>query len=147
MGLPPTESNSVVHYAYEFRVNGRKVGTVQNFNPSSTRALERIREIAYSNVDTIEIVPGRTDHQLQVERIETHVASMIDALGYEPLNIADLNGSIQIIEVLHRPDGTRRRIVYDRCWVNTHSKTINVGTVNVTESATLWPTTIIILPN
>lgn len=146
MGLPPVDGRTVVHYAYDIKVRGKKVGTLQNFSPSSTRALERIREIAYSDIDTLEIAPGRTDHQLTVEKLEFYNKSLVEALGYELANIADLREPITIVETLHRPDGTKRRISYDNCWINTMGKTVTTGGVTVSENATLWATNVRILP-
>ena len=146
MGLPPTESKSAVFYSYEVKVNGQKVGTLQSFSPSSTRDLERIREIAYSDIDTLEIVPGRTEHQLQIDKIELYTKSLIEALGYEPVSISDLSHSLTIVETMHRPDGTKRKMSYDRCWINSWNKQINANNVTITESVTLWPTGVTVLP-
>jgi len=146
MGLPPAETSSVVYYAYDVKIDGKNVGTLQNFSPTSNRALERIREIAHSAVDTIEITPGRTDSSITIEKLELYNKSLIEALGYDPSGVADLESSFDIIEVMHRPDGTKRTIIYDRCWVETYGKTVNLTTISVTENVTVQVTNIIIKP-
>lgn len=136
MGAAPSTQSSV-YYSYDVLVNGQRVGTLQRFSPSSDRALQRVREIANSAVDTVEIVPGRTERRIDCERFETYNKSMIQALGYSPADIGDITAPITIVEIMHKPDGGKRRITYQDCWPRTWSKSVQEGTITVTETMSL----------
>jgi hypothetical protein len=144
--IPNTKS--VVSYAYTVKANGTKVGTLQGFNPSANRNLERVREIMNEEVDTVEIVPGRTDFTISVDRFETYDAAVMQALGYAEFDTLDkIVDSIDIVEEIQGPNGLKRTIGYLQCWVNSVNKTVREGTITVSESVTLWPTKIQILSN
>jgi len=99
-------SKTVVSYAYTIKVNGTPIGTLQGFNPGADRKLERIREIMNEIDDTKEIVPGRTDYTISINRLETYDADMLQALGLPRLaTLHELTDPIDIIEeikVLHQ---------------------------------------------
>jgi hypothetical protein len=146
MTLIPT-SNTVVSYAYTVLAGNKKIGTLQGFDPSANRMLDRVREIMNEDADIVEIVPGRTDFTLSIDRLETYNAAMMDALGYASFeDISEITDPIQIVETITGPvskGSPKRTIVYQNCWVQTWSKTIREGTVTVTERVALWPERII----
>ena len=141
MGLAPS-TQTAVYYSYDVLVNWQKVGILQKFSASSNRTLERIREIANSSTDTVEIIPGRTERTIDIDRFETYSKNLIMALGYEPADIGDLNAPITIVEVMHKPDGGKRQIIYQDCWPQSWSKSITVGTTTITENVKLEVTNI-----
>lgn len=133
-------TRTAVSYAYTIKANGVPIGTLQGFNPSANRTLERVREILNEEVDTVEIVPGRTEFTITVDRLETYEKAMMDALGFASFeDISKVTDPILIVEEIRGPQGQTRRIEYQRCWVQTWSKTIREGTITVTENVTLWP--------
>jgi len=140
-------TTTVVSYAYTVKANGSIIGTLQGFTPSANRNLERVREILNEVEDIVEIAPGRTDFQVTVDRLETYNESMVEALGFSAFeDISQITDPIQIVEELRGPvalGNPTRTIVYERCWIQSWTKTIREGTVTVTENVTLWPERII----
>jgi len=142
--IPTTKS--VVSYAYTIKANGIKVGNLQGFNPSSNRSLERVREIMNELDDTKEILPGRTDFQISIDRLETYDQAMMEAFDYPSFDfLHEIISPIDIIEEIQGPQGKVRIIQYQDCWMQSISKTVREGTISVTESVTLWPTNVRII--
>ncbi|MCK9471998.1 MAG: hypothetical protein M0Q88_09640 [Bacilli bacterium] len=142
--IPNTKS--VVSYAYTIKANGIKIGNLQGFNPSSNRALERIREIMNELDDTKEILPGRTDFQITIDRLETYDQAMMEAFDYPSFDfIHEIIDPIDIIEEIQGPQGKVRIIQYQNCWLQSINKTVREGTISVTESVTAWPTNVRII--
>jgi len=137
-------TTTTVSYAYTVKAQGSVIGTLQGFNPTANRSLERIREILNEATDIVEIVPGRTEFSITLDRLETYNESMMEALGFASFeDISQVTDPIQILEEVRGPSGAIRKIVYERCWVQTWGKTIREGTITVTENVTLWPEQII----
>jgi len=136
-------TNTVVSYAYTVMVGNRKIGTLQGFNPSANRALERIRELMNEVDDIKEITPGRTDFDITIERLETYDEAMLDALGYASFeDLSQITDPMNIVEEIRGPvakGSPRRTIVYERCWITSWAKQIREGTITVTETVSLWP--------
>ncbi len=141
-------TTTVASYAYTVKANGSVIGTVQGFNPSANRNLERVREILNETDDIVEIVPGRTEFTITLDRLETYNKGMMEELGFSTFeDISQVTDPIQIVEEIRGPvalGSPSRIIVYERCWIQTWGKTIREGTITVTESVTLWPERIIV---
>lgn len=142
--IPSTKS--VVSYAYTIKADGIKIGNLQGFNPSSNRSLERIREIMNELDDTKEILPGRTDFQITIDRFETYDQAMMEVFDYPAFDfLHEIISPIDIIEEIQGPENRSRIIQYQDCWMQSISKTIREGTISVTESVTVWPTNVRII--
>ena len=138
---------TVVSYSYTVKANGKAIGTLQGFNPSANRNLERVREIMGNDAaqDTFEIVPGRTEFTISIDRFETYDKAMMQALGYASLeDVSVVTEPISITEVVRDKAGMSRIIEYQDCWIQSWAKTIREGTITVTETVTLWPTRIVV---
>ena len=135
--IPNTQS--VVSYAYTIKANGVEIGTLQGFNPTGNRTVDRVREIRNTLEDTFEIVPGRSEFKVTLDRTETYNKNVIAALGYDIFgeSIAQIRDPITIVEQITGPNGESRQIVYDRCWITSWSKTIQEGTITVKENVGL----------
>jgi len=135
--IPNTQS--VVSYAYTIKANGVEIGTLQGFNPTGNRTVERVREILNTLEDTFEIVPGRSEFKITIDRIETYNKNVIKALGYNIFgeSIAQVRDPITIVEQVTGPNGESRLITYDRCWISSWSKTIQEGQITTKENVTL----------
>lgn len=135
--IPNTQS--VVSYAYTIKAAGVEVGTLQGFNPTGSRQVDRVREIRNTLEDTFEIVPGRSEFKITLDRTETYNKNVIAALGYDIFgeSIAQIRDPITIVEQITGPNGESRQIVYDRCWITSWSKTVNEGTITVKENVSL----------
>lgn len=147
MGLP-VNNVTTVHYQYIVKMGDKSVGTIQRFNPTSERTLQRIREIMGDvHGDTVEIAKGRTDSQITVERFEVNKESLMDILapGEELVDIGQITKPITIVEIMTGTNipGGRRVIEYQDCEPKSWSKTISVDTVVVSESVTFWVTRIV----
>jgi len=140
--IPKTKS--VVSYAYSVYANGVAVGNLQGFNPSQNRALDRVRQLMDEESDIVEIVPGRGEITLSVDRLELYDKPMMTALGYDS-DISKIVDPIQVRETITDPSTNKKRVItYVDCWIQNQSKSIREGTATVTETATLWPTKIVI---
>lgn len=131
-------TRSVVSYAYTVKANGVVIGTLQNFSTTANRRLERVRELMNEEIDTFEIVPGRTDFTITLGRLETYDKQMMKALGYTTFeDLSKITDPITIVEEMRSNVGKVRKIEYQNCWVSSWSKTIAEGTVTVTENVSL----------
>lgn len=143
--IPNTQTLST--FSYDVLANGQSIGNLQSFAPSSTRTLVRVRQIASAFAgESIEIVPGITDHQITIAVLELYRQKTIEALGYPAgsfASIEDLKDSIDIKERIQKPDGTTTEIDYQECWLNTFNKSgvMSNGSV-VTDNVTFWVTRI-----
>jgi len=143
--IPNTKT--VVSYAYTIKINGKAVGTLQGFNPSEDRALERVREIMNEVDDTKEIVPGRTDYTIAVDRLETYDANLYQAFGLPKTAVlSQLTDGFDIVEEIQGPTSAQKRVIsYNNCWIKNKAKTIREGTITVAESATVWCTSMTVI--
>jgi hypothetical protein len=141
--IPNNPHGTAVSYAYTVKANGKIVGTLQGFNPSANRPLERVRELQNEEIDCVEIVPGRTDFTISVDRLETYDNAMMQALGYATVeDISRITDPILITEELRNALGRVRKIEYHNCWVTSWSKTVTEGTITVRENVNMWCETI-----
>lgn len=142
--IPSTKT--VVSYAYSIKANGVVIGTLQGFSPSANRDLQRIREIKNELIDTVEIVPGRTDYTLSIDKLETYDTTLMKALGYTNFTtLHEMTDPIDIVEEISGPNGARRVISYNKCWIQSVSKTVREGTVTVSEQVTVFPTSVSVI--
>ena len=140
--IPHTKAT--VSYGYTISANGIPIGTVQGFNPSMTRPLERVRELMNEIDDIVEIVPGRTDIQLTMDRFETYAQNLLEAMGFATYeDLSQITTPILIQEEIRDPvTGAGRKIQYQDVWFNTWGKTVTEGKITVTENVTAYPTRI-----
>lgn len=154
MARPVTSAKSTLSYMYTVQgAAGNVIGNIQGFSPSANRTLERVRELrgdasGQAN-DTVEIVPGRTDFQITVDRFETYDSSLVGALQgpSRPLDISQQDTAFDITETVRDASGQTRTIYYQQCWIQSWSKTIREGTITVAENVTVWPTRITSSPS
>ncbi|MFA5396336.1 MAG: hypothetical protein WC346_10050 [Methanogenium sp.] len=137
-------TKSTVSYGYTVSANGVPIGNVQGFNPTQNRNLERVREIMNEIDDIVEIVPGRTDISITIDRFETYDKNMMEAMGFSTYeDISQITTPILIMEEIRSPiTGAGRKIQYQDCWFSTWGKTVREGTITVTENVTIFPTRI-----
>lgn len=139
--LPRTQTVST--FAYDVLANGRRIGNLQTFAPSSTKTLTRVRQIASSYAgETIEIVPSITDHTITISVLELYRQQTLEALGYSNFaSIEDLKDSIEIQEIVTKTSGDQIKVVYQECWVQSFNKSGIAANGNiVTDNVTLWVT-------
>ena len=142
--IPNTKS--VVSYAYTIKANGIPVGTLQGFSPTSNRLLDRVRQIMNEEDDIVEIVPGRSDFTISIDRFETYDASMMKALGNRAIEtIEKMQTPFEIVEQIVGPLGQTRVISYQRCWIQNISKQVREGTITVSETVTIFPERIFVV--
>jgi len=136
--MPIPNTKTAVFYAYDIIMNGRQIGTLSRFNPTFTKTIERIREIAVSTgARVLDLVPGVTDISVDVEKFRLYRQSLFEALGYQIFSLEDLIDPFDIQEVLTHPDGKQETLIYHTCLISNHSKTITTGTTYVAETATI----------
>jgi len=142
--LPKTQTTST--FSYDVLANGKKIGNLQSFAPSHNKTLVRVRQIASSYAgETVEIVPGVTDHQITISVLELYREKTLAALGYSGVTFAsieDLKDPIDIQEKVTKPSGDTVIVNYQDCWVQNFSKSIAVGNAIVTDNVTVYVTRI-----
>ena len=140
--IPHTKAT--VSYGYTISANGVPIGTLQGFNPTQNRPLDRVREIMNEIDDIVEIVPGRTDLTIAIDRLETYDKNFFEALGYATYeDLSQITTPILIMEEIRNPvTGAGRKIQYQDCWFTSWGKTIREGTITVTETVSVFPTRI-----
>lgn len=141
--LPRTQALSA--FSYDVLANGKRIGNLQSFAPSSTKTLTRVRQLASTYAgETIEVVPSITDHQITITVLELYRIKTLEALGYSNFaSIEDLKDSIEIKERITKPSGDVISIDYQECWVQSFNKTGIAANGNVvTDNVVLWVTRI-----
>ena len=140
--IPHTKAT--VSYGYTISANGVPIGTLQGFNPTQNRPLDRVREIMNEIDDIVEIVPGRTDLTIAIDRLETYDKNFFEAMGYATYeDLSQITTPILIMEEIRNPvTGAGRKIQYQDCWFTSWGKTIREGTITVTETVSVFPTRI-----
>lgn len=135
MVIPNTQTR--VFYSYTIRMNGKPVGTIQEFSPSARKTVERVREIsAQQGTRVIEIVPGVVDFSITVSRLTLYKQKMFDALGFDVGSLEDINIPIVIEETCQFPDGKKETFLYNECQIESHDYTISLRETLVTERVT-----------
>ena len=97
--VSPPPSAARVFYAYRIMVpivagnqrNMTVVGTFQNFNPTSTRQIVRVRGIANNGGYPLELAPGPADTTINVTYLSLYLLPLNEALGYNIGSAVDLN--------------------------------------------------------
>lgn len=153
--IPKTET--VVSYAYKIfydkiGTTNTPIGNLQGFSPSYNRAIDRIRQLGGAD-DTIETLPGRTDITISIDRLELYDESLLNSLRDEHLPSGEggqVNAGLEndvepfnIMEYVVNPNtGVERVISYQKCLIQSYSKTIREGTITVVENAVVQPTSV-----
>lgn len=150
-------TNTIPSYAYKIQIDGQEgIATLQGFNVTFNRDLQRVRELGNILDDIVEIVPGRGDFTITLERLETYSSNFAQALGFSGVGGAAVNGvdsvvpsnqiqSFNITETISDFTNTdKRTISYNNCWIQSYSKSVREGTLLVVENITVWPTSVIV---
>ena len=176
--VAPPPSASRVYYSYRIMVpstagilasekknNYKVIGTFQNFNPTSTRQVVRVRGIANNGGYPLELVPGPADTSINVTYLSLYLLPLNEALGYNIGSAVDLNRqriSFDIQELCIFPfdwqtemsrgnyqfgapinlvslnnEATVEVNHYVGCYLSNIGRTINQGTVTIAETATI----------
>jgi len=153
--LPKTDSE--VWYSYEITIDGVQVGTLRSFNPTQTRTVDIIREIATNGGQIKEIVPGVTDYTIRLEKVRLYNKALFDHFGIVTKDIQNQVRALDIKEAIHFPldvpndsitgppgsaDGNAgvAYLNYEDCWITDWGKTIATGAITNVETMTVRPT-------
>lgn len=156
MGFAPSltgANDGVVYYAYSIQLNGKEIGTIQSFSPSSTRNAERLREIrASTGTKTVALVPGREDRELTLQKVTLFKKSVLGYFGEnevpDPVTIFNIiRNGVDIVEQLYQPPAEGEgntapstlldTTTYKHCVPSQYSKAIELGNVFVMENVTV----------
>jgi len=171
--VSPPPSASRVFYAYRIMVpivagnqrNMTVVGTFQNFNPTSTRQVVRVRGIANNGGYPLELVPGPSDTTINVTYLALYLLPLNEALGYNIGSAVDLNRQRVAFDIQELcvfpfdytqeavgleggdPFGPPQKTIevnhYRECYLSNVGRTVNQGTVTIAETATIQVTAIV----
>lgn len=176
--VSPPPSATRVFYAYRIMVpvtrgnqrNMTVVGTFQNFNPTSTRQVVRVRGIANNGGYPLELVPGPADTTINITYLALYLLPLNEALGYAIGSAVDLNRQrvgfdIQELCVFPFDYMSQANSVesglpfgslnaqqqkfqtietnhYRECYISNVGRTVNQGTVTIAETATIQVTAV-----
>lgn len=144
------KSAVAVTYAYTiYSISREPIGTLQSFNPRSSRTTERIHEIRRRLRDTVELLPNRAEHSFTAERFQTYTQNILQAFGFVYTDLSQFTSPLIVVENLKIPEhiddktiGFLQRaagfnsVIYFGCVPTEWSKTINVANTMITESVT-----------
>lgn len=146
------QSISTVSYGYTINSDGKPIGTLQGFNPSMNRTLERVRQLKASDTeDTFELLPGRTELSITVDKLELYASTLVDELLQTPNTSLLVNDTrtFNIEETIKNtgistPGATggtliTKTVTYHDCRIQSYTKRVQEGTVTVTENAVIIP--------
>jgi len=157
--LPLT--NSEVWYAYDITIDNIPVGTLRSFNPTQTRTVDVVREIATNGGQIVEIVPGVTDYTIRLEKVRLYNKVLFDYFGIVTKDLQNQIRPVDIKEAIHHPqtnlfnnavtgppgkaDGNAgiSYTTYENCWLTDWGKTISTGAITNVETMTARPTRIV----
>jgi len=138
---PATET--ATSHAIAIRSGGKRIGRIQSWTPSQSRAVTPIYEINAATVgDVAENVPGvASGLTIQVVRYDLYTTRMEGAWG-EGFELREMlcnqNNPLNIEEKWVRPTGEFRVYVYSGCWFSNMGRQISVqGDRIISVSATL----------
>lgn len=152
--LPKTDSE--VWYSYEITIDSVQVGTLRSFNPSQTRTVDIIREIATNGGQIKEIVPGVTDYSVGLEKVRMYNKVLFDHFGIVTKDIQNQVRALSIKEAIHSPQDVANDTItgppgdadgnagiayvnYEDCWITDWGKTITTGAITNVETMTVKP--------
>lgn len=154
--LPQTDSE--VWYSYDITISDVPVGTLRSFNPTQSRTVDVIREIATNGGQIKEIVPGVTDYTIRLEKVRLYNKTLFDHFGIVTKDLQNQIRSLDIKEAIHLPqtglfnkavtgppgksDGNAGIVYvnYEACWITDWGKTIATGTITNVETMTVRAT-------
>lgn len=159
--LPPATA-ARVYYAYKLIIlpkgggQAMQIGTFQSFNPRSTRQVIRNRGIANNAGIPHELIPGPADLSITVNYLALYSRALTQALGYGTLGssieLNYMNVPFDIVEQCYFPPSqlnpaqdpqeatdsdVLEAIVYKDCYISDIGRTVQTGTVNIVETATI----------
>lgn len=151
VGIP--DSNKVViSTSIDIIVGGLVVGTIESFNVSTSRPVQRIRELRSEKPgQVLEMVPSPADSNINVTGFmvydagKQHLFQRISgADGQSYIDLQSQNTPFDIVEKYTHPGtNTEYEVIYKGCWLDNYSKTQNIGTAAVSETASIQVSAII----
>lgn len=125
-----------VFYAYQITVNGKRVGSLQNFGATQAQETGRIREIDFvTGTRVLEILAGGTDIRLRAERVQIFKKPLFNALGLGAgETLEDFKGPFDIVETEKDPTTKSTTVrTYYGCVISSYERTITTGTIHIAE--------------
>jgi len=141
MGYPQTAVPNTAHsvfYAYSIHVNGVEIGSLENISETSTRTVERIREVMFSRgAEVKEIVWGGTDTSVTMNRVELYNNAILESFGVEIFALEDFTFPVNITEIMQLPEalgGGKRVLTFKDAVAENWSASKDTGTVRIVET-------------
>lgn len=142
MGYPQTSVPETSHstpYSYSITLNGAAIASFERFSASSSRNVERIREILFSRgSEVVELLWAGTDTSIELSYVEIYEKAAFEAIGYPIYALEDFNFPVTIIEVMTLPPslGGTRQIEYMDAVCSRWGKDLDPTNPKVVESMT-----------
>jgi len=149
----PADNKVVISTSIDIVVGQNKVGVVESFNPTYNRPVQRVRELNSETAGrTLEIAPSPEEFSINITGFmlyssgQQHLFQRIAGTdGEEYISLSSQQEPFDIIETYTHPANNKLtfEVVYKGCWLTNYSKTQNIGTAIVAESATVEVTAVI----
>ncbi len=152
-GVKIPESNKVVVATSISVLNsdGEEIGFIQELSPSSTRRVERIRDLSATRAGrVIEQIPSPEDISLTGRGLCLYEKSALKLItGYSPEGhdvwFAITHQYIPFdikVTTIHPATKKGWYIVFENCWLASYSTTYRVGELFIAETFTIQPSSI-----
>ena len=116
----------------------KTIGSFSKFSPSSTRTVERVREVLNtSGAGVIDMVWGGTDTKVSLEYTQLFQADIFEALGFNVYCLEDMKFAFDIVESFAPPGaaaGSGHVLTYEMCVASSWGKDLDSGGTKVIET-------------
>jgi hypothetical protein len=148
VGVPDTHRTQLSTSVDIIDMDGNNIGYISQFGTTGTRNVTRIRHLNSDDAGrVIEQAPNPEDRTVNVTGFALYNkqsdGSVIQRLGGRSTRkkmamLEEQKIPFNIVEVVRQPaTGEEETTVYHNCWLTNFSKTINIGTATIAQTATL----------
>ena len=151
--IPETNKVVVITSITVFDTEGQEIGFIQELSPSSTRRVERIRDLSATRAGrVIEQVPSPEDLTVTGRGLCLYEQSVLRLItGFKPENTYDVWFALThqfipfnvVVDVKHPVTNKGWYIMFSRCWLTSYGVTYRVGELFVAETFTFQPSELI----
>jgi hypothetical protein len=144
MAYPQNAVSAAGHstwYSYILSVDGVEIGSFSKFGVTSTRVVERIRQIfAGTGAKVIDMTWAGTDTKITLEYVQLFNADIFEAMGYTVHCLEDMKFAFQILELMQNPaTGTgvstaKHTMTYEMCVASEWGKNLDMSGTTVVET-------------
>jgi hypothetical protein len=142
MAYPQNAVSAAGHstwYSYVIQVDGTPLGSFSKFGATSTRTVERIREILRSTgARVIDMAWAGTDTKITLEYVQLFNADIFEMMGYSVHCLEDMKFAFTILEMMKSPAPAdpqmTHTMTYEMCVASEWGKNLDISGTTVVET-------------